>query len=208
MKEFLRKHWQLLFNIWLFATLAIGLGWDLYDRWAKGRLDYIEISFAAQNALWITMVLVRRQHLAVDRNVFNQLVALLAFFSGLALPAAAESGPPLAIDISRGMLLASNLFGIVTILNLGRSFGILIAMRQVRTGGLYRVIRHPMYATDILLRVGYIISHFSLPNLGIVLGSTACYVYRAVQEEKFLSQWPEYQEYREKVRYRFIPGVF
>jgi protein-S-isoprenylcysteine O-methyltransferase Ste14 len=208
MKAFLKKHWQLLLNIYLFANLAAWLVWNAHKSWREGRLGFIEISFMVQNALWIAMVLVRRQHLAVDRNVFNQIVALTAFFSGLAMPMASRTGTPLAMDVSGCLLLAANVLGAVTVLNLGRSFGILIAMRGVRTGGLYRLIRHPMYATDILLRVGYIVSHFSLPNLGIVLASAACYVYRAVQEEKFLSQWPEYREYREKVRYRFIPGVF
>jgi protein-S-isoprenylcysteine O-methyltransferase Ste14 len=98
--------------------------------------------------------------------------------------------------------------GALTVLNLGRSFGVLIAKRKIKTRGLYGFVRHPMYATDILLRVGYIVSHASATNIGIVIASTACYVYRAVQEEKFLSQWPEYREYMARVKHRFIPGVF
>jgi len=36
----------------------------------------------------------------------------------------------------------------------------------------------------------------------------ACYVWRAILEERFLCQYPEYREYMKKVRYRFVPGVF
>jgi protein-S-isoprenylcysteine O-methyltransferase Ste14 len=207
-RTFFKKHWQLLLNIYLFANLAGWLVWDAHKSWVEHRLGFIEISFMVHNAFWIGMVLVRRQHLAVDRNVLHQIVALTAFFSGLAMPIAGQSGNPLALDVSGWFILVALVLSVATIFNLGRSFGILIAVRKVQTGGLYRVIRHPMYATDILLRVGYIVSHFTLLNLGIVVASALCYGYRAVLEERFLSQWPEYQEYRERVRYRFIPGVF
>lgn len=208
MKAFLKKHWQLLFNVYLFANLAGWLVWDTWKSWKEGRLGFIEISFMAHNAIWIGMVLLRRQHLAVDRNVFHQIVALTAFFSGLAMPIAGQSGSPLALDVSGWGILVAIALGAATILNLGRSFGILIAVRRVKTGGLYRVVRHPMYATDLLLRVGYVISHFSLLNLGIVAASALCYGYRAVLEERFLSQQPEYRQYMERVKYRFIPGIY
>jgi len=208
LRAWFAAHWQTLLNVYLFVNLAGWLAWDLHGKWRGGQLNYIEVSFALQNCLWISMVLIRRQHLAVDRNVFNQLVAVVAFFSGLAMPATAPSGPPLAIGISSGLILASNVFGAITVLNLGRSFGILIAMREVRTGGLYRVVRHPMYATDLLLRAGYIVSHFGWLNLVIVVASGLCYVYRALQEEKFLAEWPEYREYMARVRYRFVPGIW
>ena len=42
----------------------------------------------------------------------------------------------------------------------------------------------------------------------IVAASGLCYVYRALQEEKFLAQWPEYREYMARVRYRFVPGIW
>ncbi len=208
MREFLKKHWQLLLDVYLFANLAGWLVWDAHKSWAEGRLGLIEISFMVHNALWIGMVLVRRQHLAVDRNVFHQAVALAAFYSGLLMPIAGQKGSPLALDVSGWFILGALVLSVATIFNLGRSFGILIAVRRVRTSGLYRIVRHPMYVTDLLIRVGYLISHCTPLNLGIVAATALCYGYRAVLEERFLSQWPEYREYRGKVRYRFVPGVF
>jgi protein-S-isoprenylcysteine O-methyltransferase Ste14 len=98
--------------------------------------------------------------------------------------------------------------GVVTLLNLGRSFGILIAFREVKSRGLYGIIRHPMYATDILLRMGFLINHFNLFILIVFIASTVCYVYRAILEERFLIYQPEYREYMHRVKYRFIPFVF
>jgi protein-S-isoprenylcysteine O-methyltransferase Ste14 len=111
--------------------------------------------------------------------------------------------------VSQALLLIANLLGLVTLFNLGTSFGILIACRQVKTGGLYRYLRHPMYATDILLRIGYLIGHRTLLTVSLFVLSTACYVWRAILEERFLAaQGPAYRAYLARVRYRFIPGVF
>ena len=102
----------------------------------------------------------------------------------------------------------SNTLGAITLLNLGRSFGILIAYREVKSGGLYSIVRHPMYGTDILLRIGFVISHFSWLTIFILVASSGCYVYRAILEERFLSKQPDYAEYMKKVKYRFIPYIF
>jgi protein-S-isoprenylcysteine O-methyltransferase Ste14 len=98
--------------------------------------------------------------------------------------------------------------GAVCLLNLGRSFGILIALREVKTGGLYSVVRHPMYGTDILLRIGFLVSHLNWRTAAVFVLSTACYVYRAFLEERFLSQGAEYREYVRRVPYRFLPRVY
>lgn len=65
-----------------------------------------------------------------------------------------------------------------------------------------------MYASDILLRIGYILSHLSAFNTAVVVLSSTCYVCRALLEERFLGKQPEYREYMLKVRYRFIPYLF
>jgi protein-S-isoprenylcysteine O-methyltransferase Ste14 len=132
----------------------------------------------------------------------------VAFCSGIFFIGQPATGGPLARRVSQGLIFSANVLGAVTLLNLGRSFGILIARRQIKTGGLYRLVRHPMYATDILLRVGFLASHFRWPPLALFSLSSACYVWRALLEERFLARAPEYREYMRRVRYRFMPGVF
>jgi protein-S-isoprenylcysteine O-methyltransferase Ste14 len=78
----------------------------------------------------------------------------VAFFSGAAFMGQASSGPPMARTISEILMVVSSLLGIVTLVALGKSFGILIAVREVKSSGIYSIVRHPMYATDILLRIG------------------------------------------------------
>ncbi|MBI5534883.1 MAG: hypothetical protein HY898_19305 [Deltaproteobacteria bacterium] len=204
----LRRHGQLLFNVWLFTVVLVWIGSETHKTWVAGKLNYVEVSFAVQNLVMAGLILVRTRHRAVDRSLWRQAVALIAFFSGMAFIGQPTSGGETAARVSEGLTFASNLLGLATLLNLGRSFGILIALRKVRTGGLYSIVRHPMYGTDILLRVGFLVSHVTPLTVALFLVSSGCYVYRAMLEEKFLSQDPEYVEYMKRVRWRFIPFIF
>lgn len=208
MKDFLKRHGQPLLNVYLFLVMGGWVGWQTYQTWRAGKLDFIEISFAAQNVIFLTLILIRQRHRAVDLNVLRQAVALVAFFSGIFFIGGETTAGPLIHRISIAFILAANILGAITLLNINRSFGILIARREIKTGGLYGIVRHPMYGTDILLRIGFLISHFEPRVIFLFAASTACYVWRAILEERFLSQTPEYREYKARVRYRFIPGMF
>lgn len=200
---------QTALNIYLFLSFGGWAAWQTYKTYHAGRLDFVEVSFALQNCIMVFLLLIRRHHKAVNLNLHEQAVAVVAFMSGAAFMGQPATGGPVAQQVSMWVIFASNVLGIATLLNLGRSFGILIAIRQVKTGGLYSLVRHPMYGTDILLRIGFLISHFNYFVLITFLASTACYIYRAMLEERFIaSQAPEYSEYMKKVRYRFIPLVF
>ena len=75
--------------------------------------------------------------------------------------------------------------------------------------GLYGIVRHPMYAVTLLL-------FLSMP---LVLGSAIsflCFLLypfliakRLLNEEAFLEkELPGYKEYKQKVKYRLIPGIW
>jgi len=205
---YLRRNSQPLINIYLGINVVGWVGWQIYQAYRQGRLDYIEISFALQNLVMLVFILIRRTHRGIDRQWTHQAVAVIAFFSGLAFMGQAASSNPVLLSYSRGVTMAANVLGILTLLNLGRSFGILIALRQVKSKGLYAIVRHPMYGTDILLRIGFIISHFNIFTVVVFVLSSGCYVYRALLEERFLSQDEAYRQYQQKVRWRFIPLFF
>ena len=205
MKAFLRRHQSLIVNVFLVIALGRHSAVKAWEAWQADTFDFVEVAFAVHNAVLLTMILARRQHQSIDRRVFPQIVALVAFFSGLAF---IKHPTEEWARLSQGITIAAWILGTVSLLNLGRSFGILIAVRQVKTGGLYRLVRHPMYLTDILWRVGYLAGNLCWRNAAIFVASTACYVYRAMLEERFLLQLDEYQAYARKVRYRFVPGIF
>ncbi|MCL6553135.1 MAG: hypothetical protein K6W08_08455 [Firmicutes bacterium] len=89
--------------------------------------------------------------------------------------------------------------------SLGRSFGVTPADRGLRTTGLYGVVRHPLYAAELLFFVGYLLGHPSWRNavgLGLVV---AVQVARIFREERILAG---YASYAALVRWRLIPHVW
>lgn len=203
-----RAHWQRCVNIYLFLVFSGWAAWQARLAWLEGRFDWAEASFTLQNVIMVAMILIRRDHRAVEINPWRQAVALAAFLSGAFFMGAPATGGPAAAAAGQVIILVANVAGIVTLLNIGRSFGILIAFREVRSGGLYGIVRHPMYGTDILLRIGFVVGHCSAWTVTVFLLSSACYVQRALLEERFLSRQPEYLAYMQRVRYRFIPWVW
>ena len=199
---------SMLLNIYLFINVLGFAGWQGYSLYRSGELDYVDIGFILQNLVLAGVILTRRRHRVFNGNWAHQAVAAVAFFSGIAFmgqPTTAEGG---LLITSRIITLTANLLGIATLFNLGRSFGILIAFRAIKTHGLYGIVRHPMYATDILLRIGFVVSHFNPFTIILFILSTGCYIYRAILEERFLAVQPEYRSYMDRVRYRFIPLIF
>lgn len=207
-RQFWGRHGQRLVNLYFFANILGFIAWQSWGLCAAGKLDFVEISFIAQNAVMAAMVLVRQEHFALDRNPWHQAVALLAFFSGIAFIGQPQTGEGEAATVAQGVILAANLLGIACLFDLGKSFGVLIACRGVKTSGLYGLVRHPMYGSDILLRIGYVIGHFSSFTMAVLVLSSACYVYRALLEERFLAQRDDYLAYMQRVPYRFIPFLF
>lgn len=207
-RQAIARYGQRALNIYLFLSFGAWCLWSTWQTWTQGRLDALELSFVVPNVILVGLFLLRKPHREISTSLLDQGISLVAFCSGIPIIGSSLTGGPTAAALSWGIIIAANLLGIATLLNLGRSFGILIAFRELRDSGLYGIIRHPMYLSDILLRVGYVVSHTDPFSVTVVVGSTGCYVYRALLEERFLARQPEYAEYMTRVRYRFIPWVF
>ncbi len=207
-KKYIQNNWQYILNLYLFINFLVYSCWYFYKILSEKRLDFIEGAFIIQNFALTAVILLRRPHKTIDKNIFHQIIAAIAFFSGVLFIGQDPNNNPQLHTASSIIVFISLILGIITLFNLGRSFGILIAFRRVQTKGLYSIVRHPMYSTDILLRIGFVISHLNFFTIIIFILSTACYVYRALLEEQFLQLQPEYQDYMKKVNYRFIPYIF
>ena len=96
---------------------------------------------------------------------------------------------------------------IAALLSLRRSFGIVPANRGIRTQGLYNVVRHPLYASELLALGGFAVASPSLWNVSLWLCDFALQLSRAYAEERLLSEDPSYVQYRSRVKYRLIPLI-
>jgi len=74
--------------------------------------------------------------------------------------------------------------------------------------GLYRIVRHPIYASELIFHIGYLLGNASSRNLLLVILVTAGQVYRLLAEERLLRGDGAYLDYVKAVRYRLVPGIF
>lgn len=69
-------------------------------------------------------------------------------------------------------------------------------------------MRHPMYLGYFVTDIGFLLVNFGLQNLLVYGCQFALQVGRIVSEEQILSADEGYRTYKDRVRYRVIPGVF
>ena len=205
---YIKAHWQRLLDIYIFLNFFGYACYQGYSTYVNNEFGIIEFAFLIHNLVLAFVFLFRYPQRSTDKNILHQLIALIAFFSGAFFMGQSKIDNAILYSISTYFTLTTIVLGLVTLLNLGKSFGVLIAFRKVKTKGLYSVVRHPMYGTDILVRVGFLIGHYSLFSLFVAILSTSCYIYRAILEERFLSQQLEYRDYQKVVKFRFIPYIY
>ena len=158
--------------------------------------------------LWAALLfLIRRPPQSVNRNLGVWVIAYFGTFGpSLLRPGAAHN--------SWGDTLGLALQGIGVVLGalgyfaLGRSFGLVPAHRGLATSGIYRVVRHPLYASYVAAELGYLIQSPGLWNAGVLAIAWTCQGFRLLGEERLLSRDPAYRSYSEQTRWRIIPGVW
>jgi protein-S-isoprenylcysteine O-methyltransferase Ste14 len=81
--------------------------------------------------------------------------------------------------------------------------------QRVISTGPYALVRHPMYAGGLLYLLGTPLALGSWWGLAPFAATLPFLIWRLVDEEAFLvKNLPGYAEYREKVRFRLMPGVW
>jgi len=117
-------------------------------------------------------------------------------------------GAALAPDwLSAAIMIVGASISIGGKLSLRRSFGLIAANRGVKTKGLYRFVRHPIYFGYIVSEVGLLLLYFSIWNVASIAFGWVMLWLRAREEEKFLSKDPEYRAYAQRVSGRLIPRL-
>jgi protein-S-isoprenylcysteine O-methyltransferase Ste14 len=131
--------------------------------------------------------------------------ALFGTFLGLAFqPGGAVISAPLSLTLGfLGVIVAS-----VGYLSLNTSFGLTPANRGIKTDGLYRFVRHPIYSSYLPLDVGYVLGNASLINVGILLLLLIAFLVRIHYEEELLMHDERYRAYVARVRYRLVPYLY
>jgi protein-S-isoprenylcysteine O-methyltransferase Ste14 len=85
----------------------------------------------------------------------------------------------------------------------------LAADQRVISSGPYALVRHPMYASALVMLLGMPIALGSWWGVLIIAAILPALVWRLLDEERFLARnLPGYVEYQRKVRYRLLPLIW
>lgn len=159
------------------------------------------------NTLLFLLFLTRRPSRETSRNVFDWLVA----FATLGFAMMLRPHPVSHMGINY-LSLFIQVLGMVAIIlslaSLGRSFGVVPANRKIKINGMYNLVRHPIYASEVLFYFGFLIGNPAVFNSVFIFLIIPGQLWRSLREESLLSHDVRYHAFKEKVRYRFIPGIF
>jgi protein-S-isoprenylcysteine O-methyltransferase Ste14 len=162
--------------------------------------------FAEQ--MWIVVAyLVRRPARVLSQRAGDWLLAFGGTFGGLLLrPSGAHThwGVVAGFDLQ----LVGLVICVLSFVALGRSFGFAAADRGLVQRGPYSLVRHPIYAAYFFLQLGYLAQSVSVRNALVVLFICSCNIGRARAEERLLVTSSCYDEYRSRVRWKLMPGLW
>jgi protein-S-isoprenylcysteine O-methyltransferase Ste14 len=81
--------------------------------------------------------------------------------------------------------------------------------QKLVSSGPYAIVRHPMYASALLLLVGTPLALGSYWGLGVLVPMLPFLLWRIFDEESLLAQHlPEYRDYQKRVRHRLVPLIW
>jgi len=158
--------------------------------------------------MWIVVAyLVRRRAVAVSDRWGDWLLAVGGTFAGV-LFRPSGSHPPWGVHVGLGVQVVGLVICVASLGALGRSFGFAPADRGLVRRGTYVVVRHPIYASYVLLQLGYVLQSVSVRNVLVMVLASGCNVGRLLAEERLLDGRGEYGPFRAAVRWRLVPGVW
>ena len=162
--------------------------------------------------LWVmfaVLVLIRPTPIRRGRNPVGVVAALAAQGAFVVLGAIARdssSGAP--VLIGNALLVVGLSFSIVSVLFLGRCFGVLPDVRGLVMRGPYRYVRHPLYLGELASVLGIAIGSTRwMPAVAVWALCIGLQLVRTRYEEDGLrAEFPEYGPYADRTK-RLIPGV-
>jgi len=187
-------------------VLIVALWIVLLYRVLHSLNGYAPLVLVSETAV-VLFVLIRRPTQAISLRLGDWLLAITATAAPLMIQPGLDMVPALA-PLGIVLVVLGNVVQGLAKLSLRRSFGIAPANRGIKSDGLYRFVRHPMYAGYLGVHIGILILMPSPINLAIYIVGWWAQILRLRAEEALLSQDAAYAAYAAKVRWRLVPGVF
>jgi protein-S-isoprenylcysteine O-methyltransferase Ste14 len=162
--------------------------------------------FTVEQALLIGIFLTRRRPIYTSPRPYDWFVATMGGWFALASLPAPSGG------LLEGYGIALQVVGLIWVIvafaTLGRSFGIVAANRGLKTYGLYRFVRHPIYLGHTITLAGFLLANLWWWNAMVFATVVAFQLLRIQAEERVLRATSDYDAYASRVRWRLVPGIY
>ena len=194
--------WERVLFLLFFGYFFIDFGWSL---WREPML--VTALYLLDQTIIIAFLLFPRKAAPISMKPADHAVAV----AGTLLPLLVTPGaaaPLVNPAFCAVLMLAGIAIHLGAKLSLRRSFGILPADRGIKAGGLYRLVRHPMYLGYFLVQLGLLLSGPGLWNIAVIALCWVCILLRIAAEERVLALNAEYRAFQERTRYRLLPGLY
>jgi protein-S-isoprenylcysteine O-methyltransferase Ste14 len=198
-------------NPWIDRTIALAavlpFAWLTYVRLRSG-FDLPRLMLALQGLIFIGTMIVRKSPARISTNPWIWLLTFVETYWIVLVFAFLTRGSPLVPNWVSATLATIGAAVIVWArLWLGRSIGLVPALRTLVTHGPYRFVRHPIYAGGSLVMIAAVLRAYSPLNLAMIALGIFWFVLKTLAEESFLISDADYAKYVQEVRWRWIPGV-
>jgi protein-S-isoprenylcysteine O-methyltransferase Ste14 len=166
--------------------------------------------YVLQHFIVLGIALTRPHPKVWDYSIASSMAVGIAYLYPYAQVIYLRWSPGYVVSPAAGLVLVTLAAGLslVSLLTMGRLFGVRPALRGLVTSGPYRFVRHPMYLSYILGDIGYNLQEWNFVTLLLVLIGWMSLVYRIYAEERVLSQHAEWPTYIVLARYRLFPGIW
>jgi protein-S-isoprenylcysteine O-methyltransferase Ste14 len=166
--------------------------------------------YVLQHLMVLGISLTRREPKARDYSVPSSVAVGVAYLYPYAQVICLRWWPGDVVWPAGGLALVTlaAVLSLVSLLSIGRRFGVRPALRELVTRGPYRFVRHPMYLSYVIADIGYNLQEWSVITILLVLAGWASLVYRIYAEERILSQHAGWPAYVALVRYRLFPRLW
>jgi protein-S-isoprenylcysteine O-methyltransferase Ste14 len=194
---------DLLSNILLASVWAIFTVIQLHSFTTTGKVSTLLYTIS-QSLMVILFLLRNNKAYTVSTRLWDWVCALLGTFAPL-FYVSTEGAQTFMGEL---LLITGICIQIAGILSLNKSLGIVPANRGLRTGGMYEIVRHPMYLGYILVYTGYLLENLLVWNLCVFFFAVILQLLRIGNEERFLIHDKAYRHYMNKVRWKLIPHIY
>lgn len=201
------RSYHRVFDIVEQVTVAILYGLLVLRLWPNefSPANWPPLLVLLSEGIVVVLLIIRRRTDRISMDARDWVIAFGATFLVLLVE---RGGEPLS-TMSGGIVLLTGLcIQIGAKLSLGRSFGLVAADRGIQVRGLYAFVRHPMYAGYALSHVGYLLVAPTLWNFAVYAVAWSLFAARIAAEERVLGADIQYRTYKDRVRYRVVPGLF